>query len=216
MLKRILSYIGNIVRNAFTNKVVSRSVYWLLVYFSAIIMFILVLLSVFCLFVLPALAATKSIAVPTWGWVFIAFLYLQLWMLVAEFAYEYAAAFYGWKRRYLLPFASSNWKIIPGKVDIPSTIIVKMLQSYLYTVYGYGIAYVFLSNYATAAFNVPQLSLIDGVYFSLITASTVGYGDMFPITSLTRLLVMSEILISLIYGIFLFSVAAGMLKSRRM
>jgi hypothetical protein len=50
-----------------------------------------------------------------------------------------------------------------------------------------------------------KLTILDSLYFSLITASTVGYGDIRPVSNLAKLLIMSEILFGLLYILFIIS-----------
>jgi Ion channel len=67
------------------------------------------------------------------------------------------------------------------------------------------------TNAPTAA--VISLGQLDAVYFSVVTAATVGYGDITPVRPLTKWLVMAEILsgILLLVGIvsFIISRIAG-------
>jgi voltage-gated potassium channel len=66
----------------------------------------------------------------------------------------------------------------------------------------YAITYVSLSNFGHNNFNQP-LTHTSGLYFSVVTFGTVGYGDIVPTSNLARLLVCSQILGDLIF------VAAG-------
>ena len=44
------------------------------------------------------------------------------------------------------------------------------------------------------AFNLPDISGDDMLYFSLITITTVGYGDFVPVAGIIRVIVSAEIL----------------------
>lgn len=56
-------------------------------------------------------------------------------------------------------------------------------------------------------------SILDCLYFSTITITTLGFGDSYPITTIARILVMAETLLGMVViGLFLNSVA--FLKSR--
>ncbi|HEV3074468.1 MAG TPA: potassium channel family protein [Thermoanaerobaculia bacterium] len=51
-----------------------------------------------------------------------------------------------------------------------------------------------------AAFNTgSRLARFDAVYFSLVTITTVGYGDIFPTSRLSRVIVMCELLTGLYF-----------------
>lgn len=86
------------------------------------------------------------------------------------------------------------------------------MLSYFWTVYGFAIAYTFLSMANTKSFNVGALGIFDATYFSLTTAATVGYGDIVPISAAARSLVMAEIVLDLVYVVFFFSVLASAVR----
>jgi voltage-gated potassium channel len=64
-------------------------------------------------------------------------------------------------------------------------------------------------------FNVPAMSIGDAVYFTVATISTVGYGDIYPITDTARYFVISVIVLGV--GVFLGAVVtiSGEFVSRR-
>jgi len=86
------------------------------------------------------------------------------------------------------------------------------LLSYAFTIYSFAVAYLYLSHTDHSAFNVKEMDLFTAIYFSTVTAATVGYGDIFPISRSARLLVIIEIWLSLIYVIFFFSVLSTVLR----
>ena len=49
-------------------------------------------------------------------------------------------------------------------------------------------------------FNVPVKGVVGAAYFTMATVSTVGYGDIYPITSSARLFVIALIVIGI--GVF--------------
>ena len=49
--------------------------------------------------------------------------------------------------------------------------------------------------------NSDSLTFINALYFSFITQSTTGYGDIVPISSLTKVLVMCQLSLLVLYFI---------------
>ena len=183
--------------------------------------------SSFYLFVYPALVAREPARAGVVGVLFASFLMIQLWMLIAEFAYQSAAAFYGFKRDRLLPFRPRTGFGVgfifsregqPKAVDEPAVsggmAVVLMFLSYAFTMYAFGVVFVFLSSLNADAFNV-RLSLSDALYFSVITSATVGFGDITPRSSGAKMFVCAEVWMSLLYVVLLFSVASSYLRERR-
>jgi hypothetical protein len=70
--------------------------------------------------------------------------------------------------------------------------------------------YQILSLSDPLAFN-KRLDPITSAYFSIITFATVGYGDFYATAWLSQLVVMAEVLFSMAYFVFLFSLLAGFL-----
>ena len=64
-------------------------------------------------------------------------------------------------------------------------------------------------------FNVPINSFLNATYFTVITLTTVGYGDIYPVTATAKLFVM--VLVVTGFGVFLSTVAAvsGEFMTRR-
>jgi voltage-gated potassium channel len=64
-----------------------------------------------------------------------------------------------------------------------------------------GITGTYLIGHYENGFSVPINSVFTAAYFTVITISTIGYGDIVPVTSLARLFVMLLIIVGL--GVFL-------------
>lgn len=170
----------------------------------------LVVASFFYLLIFPVMIAVNSSTIDVFSIAFATFLFLQLWMLIAEYAFTSASAFYGWRRRSLFTFLYShppNWARLPRL-----SFVAVMFVSYFFTIYAFGIAYLFLSHRDLTAFVPGALSFVDAMYFSVITAATVGYGDIHPATETAKVLVMAEVIISLMYVVFLFSAVSSYLQ----
>jgi len=63
------------------------------------------------------------------------------------------------------------------------------------------------------AFNFRDIDDTSLIYFSITTLATVGYGDIYPISSQARLLVVLEILISHIYNLLVFGLLSTYLAT---
>jgi hypothetical protein len=55
------------------------------------------------------------------------------------------------------------------------------------------------------AFNKPIETTLDSFYFSVVTMTTLGYGDIFPISNVAKILVIIEVLL----GIMLLAIMVG-------
>ena len=62
----------------------------------------------------------------------------------------------------------------------------------------YAAAYVTLSAISPGSFTQP-LNRAGGLYFSIVTFGTVGYGDIAPVSDLARMLVSSQVLGDLVF-----------------
>lgn len=107
---------------------------------------------------------------------------------ILEYLIVYSRNFIFNKGRVFTHFKSgserSQWLIMMFFINIFQVIIT------------FAILYRFLSVHSPSAFSHP-LSLLDSLYFSVITSLTVGYGDIVPLSQLAKLLVM-------FHGMFVF------------
>jgi hypothetical protein len=112
-------------------------------------------------------------------------------------------------RRFRIPFFD---KIISIKNASNKETVGTALLSYLMTIYCFGLVYEDISRAPVQQFNVGRLDLVSACYFSVVTISTVGYGDIFPLTSGARAMVSLEIIIGSAYQIFFFSLLATLIS----
>ena len=91
-------------------------------------------------------------------------------------------------------------------------VLAYMFTSYFGTVIAFAILYYQIAADDAEAFRGPINSAIDAIYFSVVTGATVGYGDIHPVDPWAKILVIAQILLSLVYTIFFFSVAASFLR----
>lgn len=90
--------------------------------------------------------------------------------------------------------------------------LFRLSMAYFRAVYAFALAYLFLARVSSVAFSVKHLSLLDAIYFSVTTIATVGYGDIAPVSTAARILVISEVFIGLLFAILVFSVIATFLR----
>lgn len=64
------------------------------------------------------------------------------------------------------------------------------------SIVGYAAIYLATSHWKPYSFDVPIGDYLDSVYFSAVTFATVGFGDIKPVSTIARLLVVSEIAVS--------------------
>lgn len=168
----------------------------------------------FYLFVFPVLVASQTFPPEVGVLLFAGFLYLQLWMLVMAFTYEATSAIYEFQiklpklLRILLWHSDKPLPISRGRIIFLCTI------SYLLTIYGFAVLYVFLSYNTSGAFSTGKLSIFNAVYFSITTIATVGYGDITPLSVAAKTAVMAEILTGILYVVFLFSLLADFVRRK--
>jgi hypothetical protein len=141
--------------------------------------------------------------------------YLILWTVTAELFYMSAARLYGWRRGYIW-FKQVNPPPPPPPVSLRTRLepLAYCFLSYALTLYCFAVAYFFLSETNSGAFNRP-LNVFSAIYFSVETAATVAYGDLYPVTDAARLCVLLQIFSSLAYVIALFSLLSTTLREPR-
>ena len=86
------------------------------------------------------------------------------------------------------------------------------LLSYFVSVYDFAVVYLYLSRHQDNAFSGEQLNVISALYFSMVTAMTLGYGDITPKTSLGMVVVMLQLGVNFLYVILVFSVLAAAVR----
>lgn len=97
------------------------------------------------------------------------------------------------------------YNIINFKVRTSS---LNFITQHLGLVLFFGLVYYICNHYTDNAFKIPksdsetELSLLDCFYFSLITQTTVGYGDIIPTNKISKIINIVQLLT--IYGVFMF------------
>ncbi len=83
----------------------------------------------------------------------------------------------------------------------------------LVVVCGYAGSYRNLSLCDPASFNAP-LSTIDALYFSLTTLTTVGYGDLVPRSQTARIIVSTQLVLTIVFAIVIVGTVVAILGQR--
>ena len=90
-------------------------------------------------------------------------------------------------------------------------------MSYVVTCLSFAIIYVVIFDRNAHAFSLSRdvasgLDLGAAVYFSVITITTTGYGDIAPVSGLARAAVCWEVATGLLYQVFVFSLVASLIS----
>ena len=162
--------------------------------------------------VVPALVATQTIRrnVITVPLAFL--LYSYLWVNSVVSGFRCLRGLYGHPIKSIFSGIETEEEY---RREFTARVINSLVFSFGFTVYGFAVTYVFLSNVRPESFNAGKLGMFTGIYFSLTTIATVGFGDIVPVTTFARLVVMFEILAGMLYAIFAFSILATFLREKR-
>ena len=88
--------------------------------------------------------------------------------------------------------------------------LLTLLVVYFFVTVAFGLIYFLLpANAFKAPFDSSADGVLDSVYFSFVTTTTLGYGDHYPTQALARSIVIVQLLLSL----FLLGVALNYLLS---
>ena len=175
----------------------------------------------YLLVIVPTRAAIGLIQPEGVEWIVLLWMCLLFWLTTIVYTIASARALYGYPPIHVADTGEKGvgWKSVwKAFAIITQTItgrraLVVAIGSYFLSVYGFALLYVFISNRDPAAFS-SVLSLTDSIYFSIISAATVGYGDIVPKSGLARLAVIIEILFTVFYGVFIFSIITAVMQRR--
>ncbi len=81
--------------------------------------------------------------------------------------------------------------------------------NYLEIVFAYAVLYS-LDSYL----NKPFSNWFDAVYFSIVTSSSIGYGDFYPITTVGKMLVSSQAFVFLLFVVLFLNFFSAKIKSK--
>jgi ion channel len=139
---------------------------------------------------------------------FFGLLYAFGWLFVAVLEADALSYMYRLRRPWI---SSLGWGITFGESGLrsPSGALTTAIASFALTLYGYSVIYVYVSHLSANAFHPGPLGVVDAAYFTVITAATVGFGDIYPSSATAKLLVVSEVVWSFFYVIVVISTAAS-------
>ncbi len=112
----------------------------------------------------------------------------------------------------LIRFILALKALINRDAQVSRKMIRDFLVVYIMMVLAFGFLYYTLDPTASHRFfrvDSPTDPFVDFLYFSLVTAATIGYGDVAPITLLSKLLVM----VQMVFGYAFLSILVGMIVS---
>ncbi len=93
--------------------------------------------------------------------------------------------------------------------------LASVALTYVVTCTSFAIIYAIIAERAPHAFSLPAanptLDFGSALYFSVITITTTGYGDISPVSGLARIAACWEISTGLLYQVFVFSVVASLI-----
>jgi hypothetical protein len=88
-------------------------------------------------------------------------------------------------------------------------ILLDVVASYFIAIACFSVLYVYLVRRDPEAFT-EVLRLSNAIYFSVVTMTTTGYGDISPKSEGARVLVSIQILFGFFYSVLFFSIFAGL------
>ena len=96
--------------------------------------------------------------------------------------------------------------------------VASVALTYVVTCLSFAVLYIIIADKDAAAFNPPPnqqkpFGLGTALYFSIVTITTTGYGDISPASSLARLASCWEIITGLLYQVFVFSLVAALIAT---
>jgi hypothetical protein len=93
-------------------------------------------------------------------------------------------------------------------------ILLDVISAYSLAILCFSVLYVYVVRRDNGAFS-EVLKLSNAIYFSIITMTTTGYGDISPKSGWARFLVSAQVLFGFFYNVLFFSIFAGLAGRRR-
>lgn len=84
-------------------------------------------------------------------------------------------------------------------------LFVQLIVQYLTVILCFSGIYRYQIFHSPCSFNIVSMSYIESVYFSIVTITTLGFGDIYPKGMIARAIVSSEVLIGMFFVLLLFT-----------
>lgn len=92
-------------------------------------------------------------------------------------------------------------------------ILLDVMVAYVLAAFCFSVLYVYLVRQDVNAFST-ELNLGNALYFSVVSMTTTGYGDISPKSGLAKFCVCLQILFGFLYNVLFFSIFAGLAGRR--
>ena len=93
-------------------------------------------------------------------------------------------------------------------------ILLDVTAAYVLAAFCFSVLYVYLARQDANAFSA-ELNLGNALYFSIVSMTTTGYGDISPKSGWAKFFVCLQILFGFLYNVLFFSIFAGLAGRRR-
>ena len=94
-------------------------------------------------------------------------------------------------------------------------ILLDVFAAFVLAAFCFSVLYVFIARLQGPAAFSADLTLGEALYFSIVTMTTTGYGDISPRSGWAKFLVSVQILFGFLYNVLFFSIFAGLAGRRR-
>src|SRR5689334_19624947 len=94
------------------------------------------------------------------------------------------------------------------------SILLDVTAAYVLAAFCFSVLYVYLVRRDANAFST-ELNLGNALYFSIVSMTTTGYGDISPKSGLAKFVVCVQILFGFLYNVLFFSIFAGLAGRKR-
>jgi Ion channel len=94
-------------------------------------------------------------------------------------------------------------------------ILLDVTAAYVLAAFCFSVLYVYIVRLQGPAAFSADLNLGEALYFSIVTMTTTGYGDISPKSGWAKFLVSVQILFGFLYNVLFFSIFAGLAGRRR-
>ena len=94
-------------------------------------------------------------------------------------------------------------------------IVLDVTAAFLLAAFCFAVVYVYIARVEGPGAFSSDLNLGDALYFSIVTMTTTGYGDIAPKSGWAKFVVSVQIIFGFLYTVLFFSIFAGLAGRRR-